>query len=231
MGFIKLYTEDWNELSINEKAVYVIIAANGTETSHISRVTISKLIGIKDVDVIGKCTDSLEKKGWISREKINIPKGFVYCYHLIDRGNFSMMDKDLLQVSWNANELALLASLFVLRNGNVVDMPNLYKNTGFSKTSYYRHIKELANKGYISLPTKTESLKLLKFVPVMLTKSNQEFVDAVMAHKDDTELYNKISHLIDTNFDGIGDPNKVIKSFITGFGLNKNKRTKCKSTL
>ena len=71
----------------------------------------------------------------------------------------------------------------------------------------------------------------MKFVPGMLTKSNQEFVDAVMAHKDDTELYNKISHLIDTNFDGIGDPNKVIKSFITGFGLNKNKRTKCKSTL
>lgn len=229
MGFIKLYTEDWNELSINEKAVYVIIAANGTEISHISRATISNLTGIKDLDVIGKCTEELEKKGWIIRDRINIPKGFVYCYRLVNRGNFSMMDKDLLQETWNANELALLASLFVLRNGNIVDMPNLYKNTGFSKTSYYRHIKELANKGYITLPTKTESLKIMKFIPVVLSKKNQEFVDTVMANKDDSELYNRISHLVETNFDGIGDPNEIIKSFITGFGLNK--RTKCKSTL
>ena len=230
MGFIKLYTEDWNELSINEKAVYVIIAANGNEVSHISRVSISKLIGIKDIDVIGQCTESLEKKGWIIREKVNIPKGFVYRYRLVDRGNFSMMDKDLLTVEWNANELALLASLFVLRNGNVVDIPNLYKNTGFPKTSYYRHIKELASKGYITLPTKTESLKLLKFVPVMLTKQNQEFVDTVIANPDDTELYNKVKYLNDTKFEGIGDPNELVKSLITGFGLNKQKR-KCKSTL
>lgn len=229
MGFIKLYTEDWNELSINEKAVYVIIAANGNEISHISRATISKLIGIKDLDVIGKCTEELEKKGWIIRQKINTQKGFVYCYKLIEKGNFSMMDKDLLQVSWNANELALLASLFVLRNGNIVDVPNLYKNTGFSKTSYYRHIKELANKGYISLPTKTESLKLLKFIPVVLTKKNQEFVDTVMTNKDDSKLYKMVSHLVETNFDGIGDPNDTIKSLITGFGLNK--KTKCRNTL
>ena len=130
-----------------------------------------------------------------------------------------------------------MASLITLRCNNIVDMPNLYKNTGFPKTSYYRYFKSLAGKNYITPASKTEPLKINRFIPQEdLTEENRTWVEEVLeSEKDITDkkkhstLYKQVKHLEDTNYEGIGSANAVIDSLKSGLGINnlpKDKRNK-----
>lgn len=238
MGFFRIYKEGWVSLPINAKAIYVVIAANSKNgVSNISKDKISKFSGIKDFDTIGKYIKILEEETWLTRKVKKTPKGFVYYYELVDRGKFEFMDKDFMSVDWDPNELALMASLITLRCNNIVDMPNLYKNTGFPKTSYYRYFKSLAGKNYITPASKTEPLKINRFIPQEdLTEENRTWVEEVLeSEKDITDkkkhstLYKQVKHLEDTNYEGIGSANAVIDSLKSGLGINnlpKDKRNK-----
>lgn len=235
MGFFKIFKEGWTSLSINQRAVYIIIAAcSKNMVSHIGREKISKFTGIKDFDAIGKYTKELEEKDWLIREKTSVEKGFAYYYKLVDRGEYEIMSTDILGTDWNPNELALLASLFALRDRKTfVDVTNLWSNTGFPKTSYYRYIKPLISKGYITPASKEEPLTLNQFIPdEILSEDNKCFIDCTLEAEKDYEtmgfehsaLYNQIKRLVDTDFEGVGSKNAVVNSLKCGLGVNNRKR-------
>lgn len=210
-------------MSIKERAVYIAIACKSdieTGKSFISRDTISKLTGIKSLDLISEITRSLDEKDWIKKHtNYNKDDNRRYTYYqIVDRGTYNTVETDVINAGLSANDLVVLVSLFELREGTVVDYVNLYKAVGISKTTFYRSLSNLKDRGYISY--KDGIVKLLKFVPRYLSRDNKKWVDELLANGDETtRLYKVVKYAVNTNFEGIDNPNAVIESFKSGLAF------------
>lgn len=225
--YTKIYKMDWENLSLKERAVYTVIACKSnylTHKSSVQRQTIAKCLGIKNLDLISKITDSLEKKHWIEKTTHfdDVNKKRTVEYTIVDGGSYEFVSTDIIDAGLSVNDLGIMVSLLLLRDDNIVDYVNLYETIGVSNSTYYRSFTNLKKLGYIS--SKDGVITINDFIPSNLSQKNVDWCTEVLKYGDPcSKEYRAVKRCIETNFKDINNPNAYIASLMSGLGFKPGK--------
>lgn len=229
MYYFKVYSEGWNELSLYARVVYTVIACKSDindHTSHIIRERIAEFSGIRNLETISKATEELVEKEWLTK-KTDIDENLHrhITYTLVNRGSNKTVTRDILDAGLSFQELAVFVSICSLRDDDgVVDYSCPFTALGIKKTTFYRYVNALKEKGLIK--SDKGVFTILKYLPpktYQLSQENKEFVDFVLTSWDTkSATYKKVKYYIDNNFKNVKYPDQLMDEIRIGVPKQSN---------
>ena len=213
-------------LTLKEMAVYGTISCynDSNSISHISRLTLSHLSGVNDLDTISKYTNKFESLGLLNKVyisykgkklveyKINTPdKEYYFVTNEIFRGNPELIGFlfKIAECKYNFN--------------NEINLSNkeIASKMGISIPTFRKYIKLALKEGCI---TKIENgYKLSEEIfPIVskeyLSEDNKSILNEILSKNDpNSRLYKQAIYFKENGLDLIPSANKVFEDMLDGF--------------